>query len=223
MQPGVEPLRRVRRRDLAGQHVPHFVVIGLRVGLAVEIATFPAPIGPGPGDAVEDLLAAHFPAIPFVFRQISQRVLVGDAAPQPGRHAVFFDLLQAGRNAGLAEIFLRQHVAGDLAPARRDIDVFQTEHDGTVGIANLTGGLPEFDSGVRGLSFDSETAFDAHVCFTPAWSLSVAFFGPAVAKHSACRRPPSPCPTVKCHFELRGFPRFTTPHIWDDHYFATIC
>ena len=56
MEAGVEPLRRVGRGDLARQHEPHFVGIGARVVLAVEIAGLPAPIGPGAGEAVEHLL-----------------------------------------------------------------------------------------------------------------------------------------------------------------------
>src|SRR3546814_9674192 len=36
VQAGVEPLRRVRRGDLAGQHVAHLVVVGAGVLLGVE-------------------------------------------------------------------------------------------------------------------------------------------------------------------------------------------
>ena len=45
-----------------------------------------------------------------------ERFFVGDAAPQPGRNGLFLDLLQARGHAGFAEIFLRQHVGGDLRP-----------------------------------------------------------------------------------------------------------
>src|SRR3546814_19904706 len=55
-QAGVEPLRRVRRGDLAGQHVAHLVVVGAGVLLGVEVAALPAPVGPGAGHAVEHLL-----------------------------------------------------------------------------------------------------------------------------------------------------------------------
>src|SRR5690606_28299436 len=56
MQAGVEPLRRVGRAKLRRQHVAHLVVVGLGVGFAVEIAAFPAPIGPGAGEPVENFL-----------------------------------------------------------------------------------------------------------------------------------------------------------------------
>src|SRR3546814_5246341 len=56
VQPGVEPLRRVRRAHLACQHIAHLVVVGAGVLLGIEIAALPAPIGPGAGHAVEHLL-----------------------------------------------------------------------------------------------------------------------------------------------------------------------
>ena len=40
----------------------------------------------------------------------AERLLVGDRAPQPGGDGLFLDLLQPRRDAGLAEILLRQHV-----------------------------------------------------------------------------------------------------------------
>src|SRR3546814_17798696 len=51
VQPGVEPLRRVRRAHLACQHIAHLVVVGAGVLLGIEIAALPAPIGPGAGHA----------------------------------------------------------------------------------------------------------------------------------------------------------------------------
>ena len=59
VQPGVEPLRRVRRAHLRRQHVAHLVVVGARVGLGREVAALPAPVGPGAGQPVEDLPRAE--------------------------------------------------------------------------------------------------------------------------------------------------------------------
>ena len=56
MHAGVEPLRRVGRCHLHRQHVTHFVIIGEGVLLACEVSAFPAPIGPGAGQPVKNLL-----------------------------------------------------------------------------------------------------------------------------------------------------------------------
>ena len=56
MQPGVEPLRRVGRRDLERQHGEELVIEGAGIRFAVEVAGLPAPIGPGAGEAVKHLL-----------------------------------------------------------------------------------------------------------------------------------------------------------------------
>ena len=137
MEAGVEPLRRIRRRDLAREHEAHLVVIGARVLLPVEIAGLPAPIGPGAGEPVEHLFRRDFRAITVGLGKMLERLLVGDRPPQERRHAVLLDALQARRDARLAEIFLRQHVGRDLAPGGRNLDVVEREDDRAVGIADL--------------------------------------------------------------------------------------
>ena len=91
-----------------------------------------------------------------------QRLLVGHRAPQPGRNGLLLDLLQARRHAGLAEIFLRDDVGGDLRPGGRHFDVVGMEHDRAVGIANLADGQPEFDACVSRLAFLGVTTLDPH-------------------------------------------------------------
>ena len=59
VQAGVEPLRRVRRDLLGREHVAQLVEEGAGVLLGVEIAALPAPVGPGAGEAVEDLAASR--------------------------------------------------------------------------------------------------------------------------------------------------------------------
>jgi hypothetical protein len=117
VQAGIEPLRAVRGRALGRQHEAHFVEIGLRVGLRGEIAALPAPVGPGAGQPVEDLLGRGFPAEPLVHGKLGQRVFVGHRPPQELGHVLFAHLLKTRGNAGLAEILLRDDVRGDLAPA----------------------------------------------------------------------------------------------------------
>ncbi len=137
VQPGVEPLRRIRRDHLLGQHVAQLVVEGAGVFLRGEIAALPAPIGPAAGQAVEHLLGGEFADIALGFGQDGQRLGVRHRAPQPGRHGLFLDLLQARGDAGFAEILLGENVGGDLRPEFRHLDVFEAEHHRAVGIADL--------------------------------------------------------------------------------------
>ena len=74
-----------------------------------------------------------------------ERLLVGDAAPQPGRNGLLLDLLQARGHAGLAEIFLRQNVGGDLRPLLRHFDIVGVEDNRAVRIADFAHGQAESD------------------------------------------------------------------------------
>jgi hypothetical protein len=74
-------------------------------------------------------------AIPF--RQVGERLGIGHRAPQPGGNALFLDLLQLCGDAGFAEIFLRQHVGGDLRPELRDLDILEVKNNRTVRILDL--------------------------------------------------------------------------------------
>ena len=116
VQAGVEPLWRIRRHHLHREHVAVFVEEGARVGLGREVAALPAPIGPGAGEPVEHLLAGLLADKALGLGQRAERRVIGGRTPQPRRHGFLLDLLQAGGHAGLAEIFLRQHVGGDLRP-----------------------------------------------------------------------------------------------------------
>src|SRR5205085_10421760 len=88
VEPGVEPLRRVGRAELPGEHQPDLVVKGRRVLLGVEISALPAPIGPGSGHAVEDLAGACLTAVTGALGQRRESRLIGGAPPQPGRKAL---------------------------------------------------------------------------------------------------------------------------------------
>ena len=145
MQAGVEPLRRIGRGHLSRQHEARLVEIGLGVVFRVEIAALPAPIGPGAGEPVEHLLGRGLRAIALGLGQRFQRFRIGNRPPQKRRRAVLFHPLQARRHAGLAEILLRQHVGGDLAPAGRHFEFVEREHHRTVGVADLALGRLERD------------------------------------------------------------------------------
>ena len=167
VQAGVEPLRRIGRAHLRRQHGAQLVEEGLRVGLVVEIAALPAPIGPGAGQAIEHLLGAMFADQAFLLGQEAQRLLVGDRAPQERGHRILFHLLQAGRHAGLAEIFLRQHVGGDLRPEIRHFDVVELEHHRAVRVADFAGGEPELQACVGRLCILGVAPFNPHVSQAP--------------------------------------------------------
>ena len=137
VEAGVEPLRRVGGGPLGRQHMAHFVIEGARVGLGVEIAAFPAPIGPGACHAMEHLLGRNLTG--------QRGAFVGFAPPQPFRYAVFGNLFQLRRHARFAEIFLGQHVARHLAPRLGDFDAGLLENDRSVGVADLAGTFSECD------------------------------------------------------------------------------
>ncbi len=159
---GVEPLRRVRRRLLRRQHEAQLVAEGAGVVLGIEVAALPAPVRPGAGQPVEHLLGAALAAASLRLGQRRERLLVGGAAPQPGRHAVFADGDEARRHAGLAEVLLRQHIARDLRPRRRDLDVLLTEHHRAVRIADLAARDAELYAGIRRTVGMGEQPRNAH-------------------------------------------------------------
>ena len=158
METRIEPLWRVRRDHLAGEHIALLVEEGLSVFLGLEIAALPAPIGPATGKAIKHLLGAHLRAETLVLGQFRQLGLIGNRAPQEGRNIVFLNLLQMLRNASFTEIFLRQNVSGYLAEGFRHIDVFETKHDRAVRIANFARGRLKSYPGIgRNAGFREKT------------------------------------------------------------------
>ena len=137
VKPGVEPLRRVRRDHLLGQHETQLVEERLRVFFRGEIVALPAPIGPAAGEAIEHLFCRELADETLGLGEEGERLGVGHRAPQPGRHRLFLDLLQAHGDAGLAKVLLGQDVGGDLRPELGHFDIFEPEHDRTIGIADL--------------------------------------------------------------------------------------
>src|SRR5205085_12370978 len=95
-------------------------------------------------------------------------LFVGGSSPQEGGDGLLLDALEARRNAGLAEVFLRQNVGGDLAPECRDFDVFRLEYGRAVGVADLRRGQPEFNLRVGGLPVFGEAPLDPHFS-APSW------------------------------------------------------
>ena len=171
VQAGVEPLWAIRRADLRRQHVAQLVEEGARVLFRVEIAALPAPVGPGAGQTIDHLLGGMLADRALFLRQRGDGLLVGDRAPQEGGDGVLLDSLQARRHAGLAEIFLRQHVGGDLRPEFRHLDIVELEHHRAVRVADLAGGKPERDAGISGvlraagaLGVVGVAPFDPHFC-----------------------------------------------------------
>ncbi len=71
-------------------------------------------------------------------------------------------LLQARGHAGLAEVFLRQHVGRHLAPAVRNLDIVKLEDDRAVRVANLARGETEGQGGVGRLPRFRIAPLDPH-------------------------------------------------------------
>ena len=225
MQARVEPLRGVGRRHLAGQHETHLVVIGAGVLLGREIAALPAPISPRAGQPVKNLLGRGLAGALGLVRRCH-------GAPQELRNALFLDLLELDRNAGLAEIFLRDHIAGNLAPAGGHFHLVQPEYGGAVGIADLRARGDEFELGICILTCLGEFAFNFHCCpVTSAlrlWWLRTSLMAgacccgcqavrkPAASARAACSDPgagarcseissslPLPAATISCGLTIR--------------------
>ncbi len=163
VEAGVEPLRRIRRGDLARQHEAHLVEIGARVLVAIKDAGLPAPIGPGAGEPVEHLPGGGLGAGALGLRQRGERLLVGNRAPQERRDVGLLILFEARRNAGLAEVFLGEHVRRHLAPGGRDLDVVEGEDDRAVRIANLAAGGRKRDPVVGRSARLGKVSLDFHV------------------------------------------------------------
>jgi hypothetical protein len=155
---------------LCRQHEAQFVKKSPRVFFRVEVAALPAPIGPGAGQTVEHLLGTHLANNALLLRQAFERCLIGNRTPQPGGNAGLLNPLQAGRNASLAEILLRQNISGHLAPRRGDLDVFQTENNRPVRVLDFAGGLAEFNLRIGILAGFRIFARDVHCC--PSFILS---------------------------------------------------
>ncbi len=162
VQPGIEPLRRIGCAHLAAHHESHLVEEGLGVGFGVEIATLPAPIGPGAGQAVEYLGRLGLAGRPLGRLEGGECCFIGGMPAQPDGDIGFGHGIVAGRNPGLAEIFLGQHVAGDLRPVRRDLDILQLKDHRSVGIADFGRGGAEFDRCIGRLSRLRVPALNPH-------------------------------------------------------------
>src|SRR5207253_10330459 len=72
------------------------------------------------------------------------------------------DLVEAGRNAGAAEILLRKNVDGDLRPRLRRKQVLQLEDDGTIRVDDPRCTRHELDGGEGILPLRSVTTCDLH-------------------------------------------------------------
>gem|GEM_PF-6035243 len=162
VHPGVEPLRAVRRAHLGRQHPAHLVIEAARIFFGVEIAALPAPISPGAGKPVENLLRALLAAIALFRRKLRHRLAIGLAPPQEFRHVAFDDGKKTRGHTGLAEIFLGQHIAGDLRPVGGNLDILRLEHQGTVGIPDLAARPAELDSLVGALTGFRESTSNTH-------------------------------------------------------------
>jgi len=162
VQAGVEPLRGIGRSHLARQHEAHLVEIGAGVLFGVEVAALPAPVRPSSGQAIENLLGAQFSDDALFFREFSKSRLIRYRSPQPRRNIVFLHALEVGGDAGLAEVFLREDVTGDLRPVGGNFDIVHLEHERAVGISDFARRATEFDLVVGRTPVDRKKPFHTH-------------------------------------------------------------
>ena len=162
VQPGVEPLRRVRRRHLHRQHVDELVEEGAGVLLGVEIAALPAPIGPGAGEPLEHLLRRLLADAALLLGQRRSAASSGtERHSQDGTVSSSTFFSRAGTPA------LRKYFCASTSAATCDqdvghLDVVGAEHHRAVGIADLARGQPERDVRVGGLSCLGVSPLDPH-------------------------------------------------------------
>src|SRR5262249_54453492 len=136
VQPRVEPLRRVRRGDLRGEHVADLVVEGLGVGGRVEVSVRFAPVAPRAGQAVKDLAGVSLASEDRTALRIPQGL------------AIWTDL----GHAGLAEILLGKDVGRDAGPRCGHRDALLAEDRRSVGVLDLRYPRVELDSRVGALA-----------------------------------------------------------------------
>ena len=162
VQAGVEPLRRVRRHHLLGQHEAQFVVEGMSIFFRREVAALPAPVGPAACETVEHLLGGMFADEALGLGEGVEGFSVRHRAPQPRWNGFFLDLLQTRGDTRLAEVLLRQNVGSHLRPEVGDFDILQPKHHRAIRIADLACGQPKVDPGVGRLIGVGVAAFNAH-------------------------------------------------------------
>ena len=113
------------------------------------------------------------------FGEGGERRLVGHRAPQERGDVVLLDVLQARRDAGLAEIFLGEDVARDLAPGGGHVDLVELEDDRAVGVPDLALGRPELDALVGAFARFGISPLNSHLPVPLSSSASRACHPPA--------------------------------------------
>ncbi len=157
VQPGVEPLRRIGRGLLGRQHVAKLVMESPRIGLAVEIAGLPAPIGPGSGQPVEHLLGRAFAAVPASFAASSGLWRHSHSGtPSSGTG------LSATGTPALRKYFCASTSLATWLQALGHFDVGLLENDRAVGVSDFARGGSERDALVGRLTFHRELTPNTH-------------------------------------------------------------
>ena len=191
VQTGVEPLRRVRRGDLEGEHGGELVAEGARA-LLVEVAVRVAPVGPAAGEATEHLTRVVLTDEALLFRQTGEHGLIGLVTLQPFRHAVLDDGLEGSCDARLAAVLLREDVDRDLAPIFWCHDR-RLERNRTIGVDDARGALDEGDPVVGILALCGVPPLDLHRCLLwfPPHRRAIRILEPAHSTGMTKVAPPS--------------------------------
>ena len=99
---------------------------------------------------------------PFFLGQRLKCRGIGNRPPQEFGHALFADLLQPRGDTCLAEVLLRQHVRGHLAPAIGHFHGIVAEHNRAVRVANLGRRPGKRHIGIGVLARFGESPVDLH-------------------------------------------------------------
>ena len=138
------------------------VVERARIFLAFEIASLPAPVGPGAGEPMNDLPCGGFPAEAILLCNGFERFLIGGRPLQPGRNAALLDAHENFGNPGAAQVLLCEDVRSNLAPVSGNLNLGCLENDRAIGISDLAGGTAKFDPVEGELSGFGEAPLDVH-------------------------------------------------------------
>ena len=163
---GVEPLRRIRRGHLVGQHVAQLVVKRLGVRFGVEVVVLEAPVGPAAGKPMEDLAGIRFGGGALVGRKFGLLGLIGKRGLKPGRDALFLGGFAVLGDACFAEILLGHDVRGHLRPLLGHHHLVPLGNHGSVGIADHRLAGFKLQSLIRTFTLRGEASLDFHGCIS---------------------------------------------------------
>ncbi len=137
VESGVEPLRAIRSRALAGDEVIHLVVVSPSICLASEVTVFPTPVSPGASEATEQFASIGLSDVSILSIESLQLLMIGLTALKPDRHSILRHLAQSDWNASLPQILLSANLPRDACESRWKLCIFDLVREAPVRVTNL--------------------------------------------------------------------------------------